>query len=67
MKLEEDEIKKTIDYTVSRYTGENEILGDEEERIYKIYSEKEILESIDDCVIFLLKMIRKHAKYLLKE
>ena len=66
MKLEEDEIKKTIDYTVSRYTGENKILGDEEERIYKIYSEKEILESIDDCVIFLLKMIRKHAKYLLK-
>ena len=69
LKLDEDEIMMTINYIMDRYTGKEKILKDEDKDkfSYKIYTEKEISEGIDDCVSFLLKMIRKHAKYLLKE
>ena len=43
------------------------MIEDGESTEYKIYSEKEMLELVDASVIFILKMIKKHAEYLLKE
>ena len=43
-----------------------EILYSKKNKDYKLYSKEQISESIDDCVIFILKMIKKHAEYLLK-
>lgn len=59
--LEKSEIEKTIDYISDRCTGKAQVLEDGESIEYKVYSEKEMLELMNASVIFILKMIRKHA------
>ena len=51
---------------MDNYTGKTQILPEGINKDYKLYSKEQISESIDDCVIFILKMIKKHAEYLLK-
>ena len=65
--LEKSDIERTIAYISDRYTGKVQVLEDGESTEYKIYSEKEMLELVDVAVIFILKMIKKHAPYLLKK
>lgn len=65
--LEKSDIEKTITCIDEKFANEKRVLEKDEDSEYKIYSEQEILESIDTSVIFLLKMIRKHANYLLNE
>lgn len=65
--LEQSDIEKTIEYINDRYTGKAQVLENEQSKQYKIFSEREMIESVDKSVEFILKMIRKHAKYLLKE
>ena len=59
-------IEKTIEYIGDRYTGKAQVLEDGESTVYKIYNEKEMLELMDASVIFILKMIKKHANDVLK-
>ena len=65
--LEESDIQKTIAYISDRCTGKAQVLENGESTEYRIYSEKEMLELVDTSVVFILKMIKKHAPYLLKE
>ena len=65
IKLEEPDINKTIEYINDKFTGKSDVFSENENQEYKIFSESEMLESIDNSVIFILKMIRKHASYLL--
>ena len=66
IELEKLDIERTIEYISDRYTGKAQVLEEGESTGYRIYSEKEMLELVDDCVIFILKMIRKHANDVLK-
>ena len=66
MTLEKSDIEKTIEYISDRYTGKAQVLEEGESTEYKIYSEKEMLELVDASVIFILKMIKKHANDVLK-
>ena len=64
--MEKSDIQKTIEYISDRCTGKAQVLEDGESIEYKIYSEKEMLELVDASVIFILKMIKKHANDILK-
>ncbi len=64
--LEKSDIKRTIEYIRDRCTGRAQVLEEGESTEYKIYSEKEMLELLDASVIFILKMIKKHANNVLK-
>ena len=65
IELDEREVKLSIKYVMDRYNDKVKIIPDGINKDYKLYSQKQIEESIDDCVIFILKMIKKHAEYLL--
>lgn len=67
IKLNKEEIQKTIEYVMDKYTGKSKVLQKDEDREYKIYSEKEMILSIEESVNFILKMIHKHAPYLLNK
>lgn len=65
IELDEREVKLSIKYVMDRYNDKVKIIPDGINKDYKLYGQKQIEESIDDCVIFILKMIKKHAEYLL--
>ena len=52
---------------MDKYTGKSKVLQKDEDREYKIYSEKEMILSIEESVSFILKMIHKHAPHLLNK
>ncbi len=66
IELNVEEINRSIQHVMDNYTGKTQILPEGINKDYKLYSKEQISESIDDCVIFILKMIKKHAEYLLK-
>ena len=66
MKIEKTDVEKTIQYIKDRCIGNIPVIEKEEDIEYKIYSEKEMIELLEASIAFILKMLEKHARYLLK-